>query len=108
MASAIAHSSGKKGGAEQSQRLCDLATPCFLLYQDRLRENCAAMVQRARDLGVKLRPHVKTHKTIEAHHILQDAGSGLVDGCVASTMSVRGQREQPLSASARLQAEQRV
>lgn len=74
------------------QTLEDLATPCFLLYQDRLEANCRAMVQRAKQLGVKLRPHVKTHKTIEAHHILEEIGAGIVEGCVASTMSVCAQQ----------------
>ncbi len=50
-------------------RLDDLQTPCALVELDRLEANAAAMAERAHRLGVKLRPHVKTHKCVEAARI---------------------------------------
>jgi D-serine deaminase-like pyridoxal phosphate-dependent protein len=43
-------------------RLDDLDTPTVLVDLDRLDRNVAAMATKARDEGVDLRPHVKTHK----------------------------------------------
>jgi D-serine deaminase-like pyridoxal phosphate-dependent protein len=45
--------------------LDDLPTPALLLDLDRLEANLARMAQRAKSLGVRLRPHVKTHKCLE-------------------------------------------
>ncbi|MFO0442858.1 MAG: DSD1 family PLP-dependent enzyme, partial [Betaproteobacteria bacterium] len=42
--------------------LADLPTPAALLDAERLDRNIAAMQARARALGVRLRPHVKTTK----------------------------------------------
>jgi D-serine deaminase-like pyridoxal phosphate-dependent protein len=43
-------------------RLSDLKTPAALVDLDRLEANAGWALGRARDLGVRLRPHVKTHK----------------------------------------------
>jgi D-serine deaminase-like pyridoxal phosphate-dependent protein len=43
-------------------RLDDLDTPAVLVDLDRLERNLAAMAAKARDHGVSLRPHIKTHK----------------------------------------------
>jgi len=43
----------------------DLPTPALLLDLDVLEANLRAMSERCRDLGVRLRPHVKTHKCVE-------------------------------------------
>jgi D-serine deaminase-like pyridoxal phosphate-dependent protein len=40
-------------------------TPALLLHLDVVERNLAWMAGRARDLGVALRPHVKTHKCVE-------------------------------------------
>ena len=45
--------------------LTDLDTPALLLDTDRLDANLARMRERANALRVTLRPHVKTHKSIE-------------------------------------------
>ena len=45
--------------------LDDLATPALLLDLDVVEGNLRRMAGRAAGLGVKLRPHVKTHKCIE-------------------------------------------
>lgn len=44
-------------------RLLDLPTPSLILDRTRLSENTARMHARARDLGVTLRPHLKTAKS---------------------------------------------
>jgi threo-3-hydroxy-D-aspartate ammonia-lyase len=43
----------------------DLPTPALLLDQDRLEANLTGMAARAEALGVRLRPHLKTHKCVE-------------------------------------------
>lgn len=45
--------------------LRDLPTPCLVLRRDVLERNCERMQARARALGVRLRPHLKTAKSIE-------------------------------------------
>jgi len=61
-----------------------LTTPCAVVDLDRLERNAAAMQQRTRSLGVRLRPHVKTHKCVQAAH-LQTAGGG--GGVTVSTLA---------------------
>ena len=39
-------------------------TPCLLLDRDKLMRNIDAMAERAKILGVQLRPHMKTHKCL--------------------------------------------
>lgn len=46
--------------------VADLKTPAFVVDIDVLERNCAAMRSFAQQAGVELRPHVKTHKCIEA------------------------------------------
>ena len=43
----------------------DLETPALLLHLDVVERNVARMAERARALGVALRPHAKTHKCVE-------------------------------------------
>jgi D-serine deaminase-like pyridoxal phosphate-dependent protein len=43
----------------------DLETPVVLVDLDVLEGNIARMAERARTLGVRLRPHAKTHKVLE-------------------------------------------
>lgn len=45
--------------------VADLPTPALLLDLDVLERNLSRMADRARALGVALRPHVKTHKCLE-------------------------------------------
>ena len=61
-----------------------LPTPCALVDLDRLERNATAMSERARRLGVRLRPHVKTHKCFEAAR-LQTAGD--FGGITVSTLA---------------------
>ncbi len=46
--------------------LLDLPTPAAVIDLDVLERNCARMSERMTSLGVRLRPHVKTHKCVEA------------------------------------------
>lgn len=48
-----------------STRVTGLPTPCLLVERDKLQANIDRMNTRAKDLGVSLRPHVKTHKSVE-------------------------------------------
>ena len=45
--------------------MIDVETPALLLYRDVLERNLTHMADRARRLGVSLRPHIKTHKCLE-------------------------------------------
>lgn len=45
--------------------LSEAATPSFLVDRPRVERNCARMLDKAKKSNVRLRPHVKTHKTIE-------------------------------------------
>ena len=48
----------------------DLGTPALLLDRQRLERNAKRMRERVRELGVTLRPHVKTSKSIDVLKIL--------------------------------------
>ena len=45
--------------------LDDLPTPSLVLDLDRLERNCDRMIRRAAELGVRLRPHMKTAKSVD-------------------------------------------
>jgi D-serine deaminase-like pyridoxal phosphate-dependent protein len=62
----------------------DLPTPCALVDLDQLERNAARVADKARRLGVRLRPHVKTHKCIEAARIQTDLHFG---GLTVSTLA---------------------
>jgi threo-3-hydroxy-D-aspartate ammonia-lyase len=47
------------------QRQLEIETPALLLYRDVMERNLRHMADRARRLGVWLRPHIKTHKCLE-------------------------------------------
>ena len=55
-----------------------LETPAVLVDLDVVERNVTAMAERARAAGVRLRPHAKTHKTLEIGRLQVGAGaSGL-------------------------------
>ena len=58
-----------------TRRLADLPTPALLLDLEVLEANVRGMADRADRLGVRLRPHVKTHKCVEAARRQRDAGA---------------------------------
>lgn len=58
--------------------LLEVPTPALILDLDRLERNLGRMRDRAASLGVRLRPHIKTHKCLEIARMQQDLGcSGL-------------------------------
>ncbi len=61
----------------------DLVTPSVLVDRPRLLRNIERMARRTRELGVALRPHVKTHKCIE---IARMQGSAGIRGITVSTL----------------------
>ncbi|MFP7366179.1 alanine racemase [Corynebacterium callunae] len=52
-----------------------LETPAVLIHRPQLLANIARMAQLAQDKGIKLRPHVKTHKIPEIAQLQLDAGA---------------------------------
>jgi D-serine deaminase-like pyridoxal phosphate-dependent protein len=63
--------------------LDDLETPRLLLDADRLERNCARMRERSRALGVALRPHLKTAKSLDVARV---ATGGEPLGITVSTL----------------------
>mgnify|MGYP006294570003 CR=1 FL=1 len=55
-----------------------LDTPCAIVHRALVERNAGAMRRRARELGVALRPHVKTHKTVEGARIQHGGAIGPV------------------------------
>ncbi len=60
----------------------DLETPALLLYLDVVQRNVKRMAERARRLGVTLRPHAKTHKCLELGALQLEQGA---DGLTVAT-----------------------
>jgi D-serine deaminase-like pyridoxal phosphate-dependent protein len=56
--------------------LADLETPCLLLDRARLERNASAMRARCRELGVTLRPHVKTPKSLDVARVALGGSAG--------------------------------
>jgi len=62
----------------------NLGTPSLLLDKDVLEHNCKIMQERVQEAGIKLRPHMKTAKAIEAYHLATEGG---FDGITVSTLT---------------------
>jgi len=60
---------------KRAKTIFDLPTPVLILDRAKLEENARRMRERTRELGVSLRPHVKTSKSIDVLKVL----SGGVD-----------------------------
>lgn len=58
-----------------NQTLASVSTPRVLIDRSRLQHNIAAMQARARDAGVRLRPHAKTHKSPDIARWQIEAGA---------------------------------
>ena len=63
--------------------LAEAATPALVLDRARLARNCERMLARCRSLGVGLRPHMKTLKSMDAARIAIDPDHG---GIAVSTL----------------------
>ncbi|XP_030627611.1 uncharacterized protein zgc:162816 [Chanos chanos] len=48
----------------------DLCTPALIVDLDKVKKNAGEMLERFQKLGVQLRPHMKTHKTLECADIM--------------------------------------
>lgn len=57
------------------RRWHDLETPRVLVDLDRVQRNVARMAGHARNAGVRLRPHAKTHKVVEIARLQLGAGA---------------------------------
>lgn len=64
-------------------KIHDLPTPALLLDLDVLEANLRRMARRAEELGVRLRPHVKTHKCVEVGRMQREAGA---EGITVATL----------------------
>lgn len=56
--------------------LQDLETPCLVLDVERMERNVARLRARLADLGVGLRPHLKTCKSVEVARCVMDSPQG--------------------------------
>lgn len=63
--------------APAGSSLLTLETPRLILDLDRLEKNCAAMTARCDALGVALRPHLKTAKSIDVARIATNGTTGI-------------------------------
>jgi D-serine deaminase-like pyridoxal phosphate-dependent protein len=70
-------------GEHGAPSLSELETPCLLLDVERLERNCQRMLARADALGVRLRPHLKTAKSVEVARRATGGGRG---GITVSTL----------------------
>jgi D-serine deaminase-like pyridoxal phosphate-dependent protein len=55
--------------------VAELDTPAFVVDLDILERNVRSMAEHARQHGVKLRPHAKTHKTVQVARMQLEAGA---------------------------------
>ena len=63
-------STGIPSDARVAGSILDLPTPALILDRTRLERNAARMRDKVRQLGVTLRPHVKTSKSIDVLRVL--------------------------------------
>lgn len=64
-------------------KLHDIPTPAFTINLPVLRENLDFMKSRAKSLGIKLRPHTKTHKTREIALLQVDSSRSITVSTLA-------------------------
>eukprot|EP00913_Durusdinium_trenchii_P019094 g17944.t1 len=55
-----------------AEDVSELVTPCYIGYKSVIQRNSERMLQRAKQLGCQLRPHMKTHKTIQGGVLATD------------------------------------
>ncbi|GAA3592039.1 hypothetical protein GCM10022419_088610 [Nonomuraea rosea] len=61
----------------------ELDTPSLVIDLDAVRANVAEMARAAAAHGVRLRPHIKTHKVPELARIRLDAGACGIRRCAS-------------------------
>jgi len=61
---------------DHTEQLAALITPCLLIDEVKMSRNIDHLAKRARELGVVLRPHLKTVKSVDAARRQLDGGNG--------------------------------
>ena len=64
--------------------IAQLVTPCCLIEKSKLLNNIARLSAHIGELGCSLRPHVKTHKSVDVTKLIEDGGN--VTGITVSTL----------------------
>jgi D-serine deaminase-like pyridoxal phosphate-dependent protein len=72
----VTENHGVGGSIPPLGTILDLSTPALVLDRPRLERNAARMRARVSELGVALRPHVKTSKSIDVLNILSGGADG--------------------------------
>lgn len=72
-------------------RLSEILTPAAIIDLDRLERNCGRMLARARELGVTLRPHMKTTKSADVARLATENGRGPVTVSTLNEVAYFGQ-----------------
>lgn len=62
----------------------DLPTPCLLIDQEKMLANIVRLSAHIGDLGCNIRPHVKTHKSVDITRKIESSGN--VRGITVSTL----------------------
>src|ERR1700760_1258811 len=75
MSSAVAYPRQELG-----QALDTLETPCLVLEKSRLMANVARLKRHLQPFGVRLRPHLKTAKSIDVARLVMDNAQGPIKG----------------------------
>ena len=73
--------------------IAELETPCWLVDREIMRRNLRRMADAAASVGVRVRPHIKTHKipAIAQEHIrLGAAGIAVAKASEAAVMAAAG------------------
>ncbi len=74
----------RSGKLQSVKKILDLSTPCLVLDLDRFESNLDKMSRFAREHGVALRPHAKTHKCVNiARRQLQKNAIGISVATIA-------------------------
>lgn len=69
---------------KETLKLDDLVTPCCLIEKSIMQRNIKNLSDRIGTLGCKLRPHVKTHKSLDVTREIMSAGNA--QGITVSTL----------------------
>ena len=81
------HAAASTRGVPAGTGIHDLPTPCLLLDRSRVDANLARMRARALELGVALRPHMKTCKSAAVARSAMGAGGSPWGGITVSTLA---------------------
>jgi D-serine deaminase-like pyridoxal phosphate-dependent protein len=87
-------------------RLGELSTPFTLIDGQRLRANVAAMQEAVTALGAALRPHFKTHRSVQLARLQREAGAiGMTVATARQLATVAGELGCPVLTTSVLQAD---